>query len=107
MVDEISADELWEKIRHGEQVQIIDIRSPNEFKQGHIPGAVNIPLNRFAQEVDKHDWQDTVVIACPIGESSRQAARLLESYEGITQDSNVINLDGGYREWDFDLEQEV
>lgn len=105
MVDEISADQLWEKIERGEPVQIIDIRSEREFNRGHIPGAINIPFNRFAQEVDKHDWLDTIVVACPVGESSLQAARLLESYEGVTRDSTVANLDGGYRDWEYDLEE--
>ncbi len=107
MVAEISADELWDKIQRGESIQIIDIRSERQFKHGHIPGAVNIPFDRFAQEVDKHEWQDTIVFACPKGESSLQAARLLESYEGVTQESKVANLDGGYNAWSYDLEHEA
>lgn len=107
MVDEISADELWEKIQRGESVQIIDIRSEREFNHGHIPGAINIPFNRFAQEVENIEWQDTIVVACPIGESSLQAARLLESYEGVTRESTVANLDGGYTDWEYDLEREA
>lgn len=107
MVDEITSSELWSKIQDGDRVQIIDIRPEQEFAKGHIPGAVNIPFNRFAQEVDKHNWDETIVVACPMGESSLQAARLLESYEGVTEDSHVINLAGGYTEWDYDLEQEA
>lgn len=107
MVDEITSSELWSKIQDDDRVQIIDIRSEQEFVKGHIPGAINIPFNRFAQEVDKHNWDETIVVACPMGESSLQAARLLESYEGVTNNSNVINLAGGYNEWDYDLEQEA
>lgn len=107
MVDELTTSELWSKIQEGDRVQIIDIRSEREFQEGHIPGAINIPFNRFAQEVENHDWDETIVVACPMGESSLQAARLLESYEGVTDGSRVINLAGGYSEWDYDLEQDL
>lgn len=104
MVDEISADELKERLDRGESLQVIDIRQPAEFEQGHIPGATNIPFDRFAREVEAHEWDDDIVVACPIGESSLQAARLLEAYEGVDENARVANLSDGYRGWEYELE---
>ncbi len=104
MVDEISPAELHGRLDDGADVQVVDIRQPDSFAEGHIPGATNLPIDRFAREVEDHEWGEEVVVVCPVGESSLQAARLLESYEGVDADARVVNLDGGYEAWDYDLE---
>lgn len=106
MVDSITAEELNDRIQRGEPIQIIDIRKPREYRAGHIPGAENIPFERFAREVAGRDWADEIIVVCPIGESSLQAARLLESYEGVDDDAVVANLEAGYRGWPYELEEE-
>jgi rhodanese-related sulfurtransferase len=103
MVDEIDPEELKERIDQDDAPQIIDIRNPGNFEKGHIPGAENVPFNEITESIDEYDWEDEVVVACPIGQSSQQAARLIESYEGFVGD--VANLEGGYREWDYELEE--
>jgi rhodanese-related sulfurtransferase len=103
MVDEIDPDELKERIDEDDTPQVIDIRNPENFEQGHIPGAENVPFNEITESIDEYDWEDEVVVACPIGQSSQQAARLIESYEGF--DGDVANLEGGYREWEYELEE--
>jgi len=51
------------------------------------------------------EWDDTdVVCACPVGQSSKQAAMLISSYEGVEEDVLVASMAGGYEEWDFELE---
>lgn len=104
MVDEIAPAELKERLDRGEDVQIVDIRPSRAFRQGHIPGAENVPFDRFARAVEDHEWGEEVVVVCPMGESSIQAARLLESYEGVREDATVANLTGGYQDWHYDLE---
>lgn len=104
MVEEVSPDTLHERIEAGEDVQVIDIRPEREYEQGHVPGALNLPMSRFASEIERHDWGENVVVACPIGESSVQAARLLQSYEGVPDEATVASLEGGYRDWEYDLE---
>jgi hypothetical protein len=47
---------------------------------------------------------DDVVVACPIGQSSVQAARLIDSFEGVGEDDDVRSMSGGYEEWDYELE---
>lgn len=104
MVDGIRPAELHERLQDGDDVQVVDIRSRRQFERGHIPGAINLPFPRLPQEMADVDWDDEIVVACPKGESSRQAARLIQSFEGVDDDARVLNLDGGYREWEFDLD---
>ena len=105
MVTEIDAETLRERLERGDAPQIVDIRPEAEYREGHIPGALNVPISRFAREIDRHEWGDEIVVACPIGESSRQAARLLAAYEGVDEGATVANLTGGYRAWDGELER--
>ena len=104
MVEEISPDELHERIESGDPPQIIDIRPPAAFQQGHIPGAENVPMTQLAARIDEVDWADDIVVTCPIGQSSIQAARLIGSFEGV-DDAEVRSLAGGYNDWSYDLEQ--
>ena len=104
MVEEMSPDDLHARMENGADVQVIDVRPEDEYRRGHIPGAENVPITRFARAVEGHDWSDDIVVVCPIGESSLQAARLLEAYEGVPDDARIANLSGGYRAWDYELE---
>ena len=104
MVEEVTTDEVKERIEDGDDTQVVDIRSPAEFERGHIPGAINIPMAELPRRVDEVEWGDDVVVACPIGQSSVQAARLIGSYEGVDDDASVKSMAGGYREWSYDLE---
>lgn len=103
MVKQVSAEELKERIDDGDDVQIVDIRNPQHFSQGHIPGSENVPFVELTTSIDSHDWSDDIVVVCPIGESSEQAARLIESYEGV--DEEVGNLEDGIRNWEYELEE--
>ena len=105
MVREVGPDAVQSKLASDDtDVTVVDIRAPAHFEQGHVPGAINVPLPVLPRRVDEHDWDaDEVVTVCPHGESSIQAARLLGSYEGIDAD-DVASLAGGYREWEGDLE---
>ena len=104
MVEEVTPEELHERIESGNAPQVIDIRHPKEFEAGHIPGAENVPFPLLTAEIDRVTWDDEIVVACPIGQSSLQAARLIESYEGVDADATVANLTGGYDAWEYELE---
>jgi len=103
MVEEITPTELQAKLAAGEDVQVVDIREERAFAAGHIPGAENVPFHEFTTAVAERDWADEVVLACPVGQSSVQAGRLLESHEAIDEGTTVASLAGGYEEWDGEL----
>ena len=106
MVEELTPDEVKARLDDDADTQVVDIRSPAEFERGHIPGAINIPMAELPRRVDEVEWGDDVVVACPIGQSSIHAARLIGSFEGVDDDSSVRSMAGGYDEWDYDLETE-
>ena len=106
MVEELTPDEVKARLDDDADTQVVDIRSPAEFERGHIPGAINIPMAELPRRVNEVEWGDDVVVACPIGQSSIQAARLIGSYEGVDDDSSVRSMAGGYDEWDYGLETE-
>jgi rhodanese-related sulfurtransferase len=89
---------------------IVDVREPEEFADGHIPGAVNIPLGRLEIEVSSHPAvveraggthllrQRPVVLYCLSGGRSARAAAALRRL-GF---SNPVSLAGGILAWTGD-----
>jgi len=102
MIEEIAPAAVKEKL-DDEDAQIVDIRQPDEFAEGHVPGAINIPMSELPARVGEVDWSDDVTVVCPIGQSSVQAAKLIGSYEGADADA-VKSMKGGYDEWEYELE---
>ena len=103
MVEEISVEALHRRLEDGEDVQVIDVRPERVFRRGHIPGSVNVPITSFSRAVAEREWSEDIVVVCPHGESSLQAARLLEAYEGVADDASVANLTEGLAAWEHDL----
>ena len=75
-----------------EQVQLVDVRSPSEFAAGHIPGAVNIPMDQI--EARLKDLRPEIVLICQMGKRARMTASLLEPCH-----LNVAVLEGGTAGW--------
>lgn len=73
---------------------LIDVRTPEEFASGHIPGAVNIALPTLPQQMVTLPKEQPIVLYCRSGARSREAAKIL-SQGGF---NDVYNL-GGIIEW--------
>ena len=80
------------------KVIILDVREPYEYNEGHINGAINIPLSTILVEIDQiKDIQGKkIVLQCRVGGRSMRACQLLQA-EGLEQD--VWNLEGGIEAW--------
>lgn len=88
----ITPVELMElKQNLGNEVNIIDVRSHENYDEGHIFGAVNIPLRELRSKINEFDKDDNIVVYCSSGESSYNAQRIFKN-NGFT---NVKNLTGG------------
>lgn len=105
MVEELSATELHERIEAGDGIQVVDVRPEHAYRRGHIPCAENVPIHRFTEAIEDRDWAEEIVVACPHGKSSLQAARLLEAYEETGVDTRIWNLADGYDGWQYELER--
>lgn len=78
-------------------VQVIDVRTPEEFADGHIAGAVNIPIQSpdFGTQVARLDPAGTYAVYCRSGNRSQPAvAAMLDA--GIT---NIYELESGTKGW--------
>jgi rhodanese-related sulfurtransferase len=76
---------------------VLDVRAADEFSQGHILSARNIPLDeleRRLKEIERYK-EKPVIISCAVGNRSGSAASLLRK-QGFT---NVVNLSGGIAAW--------
>lgn len=78
-------------------IQLVDVRTPEEYNSGHIAGAVNIDVNSpdFMSEATRKLKKDSpVYVYCRSGKRSKKAGNQLagEGYE-------VVDLDGGITDW--------
>jgi NADPH-dependent 2,4-dienoyl-CoA reductase/sulfur reductase-like enzyme/rhodanese-related sulfurtransferase len=71
---------------------IIDVREINEFKRGHIKGAINIPLSELRERIDEIPKDRPVYLHCRTGQRSYNAALALQNM-GF---NNVINITGSF-----------
>lgn len=74
------------------KVQIIDVRSPKEFSRGHIPSAINIPVDDLRGQITALDRSRLIVVYCQVGYRGYLAFRILKQ-AGF----DVVNLDGGFK----------
>jgi glyoxylase-like metal-dependent hydrolase (beta-lactamase superfamily II) len=72
--------------------QILDVRRPDEYEDGHLPNAQNVPLKELPQQVNSLNPEQTYLVHCAGGYRSMVASSLLKRH-GIDQ---VKNVGGGY-----------
>lgn len=94
----VNATEFGQLIKDSKPVQLVDVRTPEEFQAGHIPGAILIDVksadfNRLAEEKLKKDLP--VAVYCRSGMRSLKAANQLKE-KGFKP---IYNLKGGFMEW--------
>ncbi|KAF5976232.1 pyridine nucleotide-disulfide oxidoreductase [Fusarium bulbicola] len=86
----VQAEELTrEKL---DKMQVIDVRSPEEFARGHLYQAVNLPLNNLRQQLAALDRSRSTLVHCHIGYRGYLAYCILRQL-GF----DVVNLDGGFK----------
>lgn len=84
---DVSSDEAHRLVQKG--ARLVDVRTPQEFATGHIPGAVNIPLQELERRMPELDGKDRpIVVYCRSGNRSSNAARMLEK-AGYTDIHNL------------------
>jgi molybdopterin/thiamine biosynthesis adenylyltransferase/rhodanese-related sulfurtransferase len=96
-IEEISTIEAHDRLESSARPLFVDVREPDEWEEGHIPGAVYTGRGRLEQRVEGliPDKSRPLVVYCSGGSRSAFAAKALEElgYE------NVVNLAGGVTDW--------
>ena len=94
----ISHQELHERIARGEPIRIVDVRTPVEFREIHLPNANNIPLDRLDPgSVESVCGESTTLfLVCRTGSRATKAATSLKR-AGF---HNVVVLEGGIQAWE-------
>jgi hydroxyacylglutathione hydrolase len=78
-----------------DDIQVIDVRAPDEWSRGHLPGAIHIPLAALPERVGELDASKPIVLHCKGGGRSSIATSFLQS-KGLCSVSNLV---GGYDGW--------
>ena len=83
-------------------VQLVDVRTAQEYSEGHIPGAMNIDVNApdFEEKIKVLDKKENVAIYCRSGRRSKMAANKMTA-AGF----KVIELNTGFLSWDGAVEK--
>jgi len=89
----IQADSLQEKLQDF-RTQLIDVRTQAEFSEGHIPRAVNIPLEEVPHRLGDIATDGEVVITCASGARARSC-----KISHFAEDNNILVLEGGTYAW--------
>ena len=98
-IEVISPEEMQE-ISQIEGVQLVDVRTPEEYDEGYIEGFQNIDFfsNTFSQEIEKLDKSKPVIVYCRTGRRSADCAKQLEE-KGFVK---IYDLEGGIAKWEFE-----
>ncbi len=86
---------LARQAKHDPTLLVLDVRSTEEFAQGHVPGAVNIPHDQVASRLAEVPKDKDVVLYCRSGRRTALAAEVL-SANGYTR---LLHLEGDMNAW--------
>ncbi|MBW1728695.1 MAG: sulfurtransferase [Deltaproteobacteria bacterium] len=98
--EDITTPELKQFIKSHKEKEylIVDVRQPDEYTKGHIPGAKFIPLNKLLSDFSGLPADRDVIFYCHSGGRSVATASMF-SEEGITE-KTIYNLEGGILSWE-------
>jgi sulfur-carrier protein adenylyltransferase/sulfurtransferase len=96
-IDEISTGEARSRLETGDTPLFVDVREPDEWQEGHLPGAVHVPRGNLEGRIESlvPDKDREIVVYCASGNRSAFAAKSLAELEY----TNVWNLAGGFVDW--------
>lgn len=86
-----------------DDVVVADIRDPNAYAAGHIPGSLHLSNANIGQFMIEKDYEQPIIVVCYHGVSSQGAANYLieQGFE------DVYSMDGGFTQWAQELPEHV
>ncbi|MGX7091689.1 rhodanese-like domain-containing protein [Hutsoniella sourekii] len=97
---QISINDFYQMQRAGQELKVIDVRPASAYSQGHVPAAINIPLEELEDSLADLDHNETYYLICRSGNRSKQACQLLDH-----QGYQAINITEGTLDYPGELEK--
>jgi adenylyltransferase/sulfurtransferase len=104
MIEEISATELKRRLDAGEDIQLIDVRQPEEWAFAKIEGSRLIPLGDIMRRMGEIDENRETVLHCKMG---MRSARAVEALQRAGFKGDLKNLKGGITAWSNEVDPRV
>lgn len=92
LASEVSVDEAYQMYQQG--AFVLDVRTPEEWNEYHIPNATLIPLDQLASRVDELPHDRQIVVVCRSGNRSQQGRDIL-----LAAGLQATCMSGGLKEW--------
>ena len=102
-MDEITVQELKDRLAHGHKLQLLDVRELSEFEICNLGGDL-IPLGELPKQTGRVRRDVPVVVICHHGFRSAQAINFLSQRYGF---DNLLNLKGGIHAWATQIDPEM
>lgn len=98
----ISVEEMQELV-HLEDMQLVDVRTPAEYNEGHVPNAQNIDFwgENFDAKIDELDKTKPIIVYCKSGGRSAKCALKLAA-KGFEK---IYDLKGGFSQWKLEKKE--
>lgn len=103
-MEEITATELKNRMDAGDDIQLIDVRQPDEYAFAKIEGAKLIPLGEIIQRMGELDESRETVVQCKMGGRS---ARAIEALRAAGYKGDLKNMRGGITAWSNEVDPKV
>ena len=103
-MEQITATELKKRLDAGDDIQLIDVRQPDEYNFARIEGAKLIPLGEILNRMDEIDPARETVVHCKAGGRS---ARAIEALKRAGFKGGLKNLAGGITAWSNEVDPKV
>ena len=95
----LSMEQAKDELDHNDNIVLVDVRTPEEYRSGHIQGSVNIPLDSLdAVERKIPDKDSRIFVYCLSGARSRMACQLMAA-SGYNDITNI----GGISSWSYGI----
>ncbi len=99
VIHKIDAAQVKEMLDHDTAI-VVDVRSKEEYEEGHLPDAQNVPLNEIDKADALYEKDAPLIVYCRSGARSAQAAQSLKE-AGFT---DIYDM-GGILDWPYDIEK--
>ena len=92
---DVSVNAAWDLIQNEPEMVILDVRTPSEYEDAHIEGAINIPVEEIVDRLNELSANDVILVYCRTGNRSGTAVGIMEE-NGF---SKIYHMHEGISTW--------